>query len=444
MSLQRPIIELLFVVALSGVCFAQPLGFELNCLAQEQPLSQPVKVVHPAEASRVQLDDLRVEGYEALFSLDYETANRVFQEMTRLFPDHPAGPQCLAATLWLQELNRSRHRQASLYSTESFSAGEEKIDPRVREQFLQLTRTATQLGEARLRRNPRDVEALYFLGVTDGLKAVFAAGVERRFRAALNDSSRAVDRHREVLKLDPSFHDAELSIGLHDFIVGSLPLPIKMLASIAGVRGSKKRGVETLERVARDGKWARVSARLLLIDIYKREKRWTEALAAARELGDKYPRNYLFQLQAADALVARAAASRQKKGTVSFAANADRDEAFRIFESLLRERTTGNGSKRAVATDLIHFRYGEAFLLSGQPQRATEEFLAAARQVDGEPGLTTLARLRAAQSMDVAGKRREALAEYRTVLLLARSDRSQDAAKRGLRKPYRIMDQNHD
>ncbi|HWN11167.1 MAG TPA: hypothetical protein VNO50_18155 [Pyrinomonadaceae bacterium] len=431
MGFQKQMMRLLLVVALSGVCFAPRLA---------QPLPQPVKIVHPGEPAPVKLDDLRVQGYEALFSLDYETANRVFQEMNRVFPDHPAGPQCLAATLWLQELNRSRHRQAALYSTESFAAGEEKIDPRVREQFLLWTRQATQLGEARLKRNPRDVEALYFLGVTDGLKAVFAAGVERRFRAALSDSSRAVERHREVLRLDPSFRDAELSIGLHDFIVGSLPLPVKMLASIAGVRGSKKRGVETLERVAGDGHWARVSARLLLIDVYKREKRWTEAIAAARELSEKYPRNYLFQLQAADALIARATASRQKKDTVAFDASVDRIKAFRIFESLLHARTNGNG-KRA-ATDLIHFRYGEALLSSGQPERATEEFLAAARQLDGEAALTTMARLRAAQSLDLAGKRPEALAEYRNVLQLAKSDKSREAAERGLRKPYQIKDQN--
>src|SRR5687767_9898995 len=215
MGLKKQMLQLLIVLALSGVCFAQP-----------------VERVRADDAGRTHLDDLRAQGYEALYSLDYETANRKFKEMVRLFPDHPAGPQSLAATLWLQELNRSRHRQASLYSTDSFSAGEDKVDPRVKEQFRHWTQTATQLAEARLRRNPRDIDALYFLGVTDGLKAVFAAGVERRFRAALSDSLRAVDRHREVLKLDPTFRDAELSIGMHDFVVGSLPLPVKMLASI--------------------------------------------------------------------------------------------------------------------------------------------------------------------------------------------------------------------
>jgi tetratricopeptide (TPR) repeat protein len=423
MSFQLHIFRLLSILALSGVCFGQN-----------------VEMVRPGDTERSHLDDLRAQGYEALYSLDYETANGKFNEMVRLFPDHPAGPQCLAATLWLQELNRSRHRQASLYSTESFSAGEDKVDPRLKEQFRHWTQTATRLAEARLRRNPRDVDALYFLGVTEGLRAVFAAGVERRFRAALSHSSRAVDRHREVLRLDPGFHDAELSIGMHDFIVGSLPLPIKMLVSIGGVRGSKKRGVETLERVAREGRWARDSARLLLIDIYKREKRWTEALAAARDLAARYPRNYLFRLQAADALVARAATLRRMKGAETLAARADQDEAFRIFESLLQDRTTAS-SGRAGATDLIHFRYGEALLMAGLPQRATEEFQAATRQAESDPGLTTMARLRAAQSMDLSGKRREALAEYRAVLERPKSDRFYEAAKRGLSKPYRITDQ---
>ncbi|MCA1605728.1 MAG: hypothetical protein LC775_09705, partial [Acidobacteria bacterium] len=92
--------------------------------------AQPSEIVTPGLDDRTLLDDLRVQGYEALYSLDYDRANRVFKEMVRLFPEHPAGPQSLAATLWLHELNRSRQRQASLYSNESFYGGEQKPDPR--------------------------------------------------------------------------------------------------------------------------------------------------------------------------------------------------------------------------------------------------------------------------------------------------------------------------
>ena len=421
----RQIILLLALLTISNVSFAQR-----------------VEEVTPGAADRIKLHDLRVQGYEALYSLDYDTANRTFKEMVRLFPDHPAGPQCLAATLWVQELNHSRLRQASLYSNESFYSRDEKSDPHLVEQFHNWTRTATHLAEARLKRNPGDLEALYFLGVTEGLRAVFAAAVERKYTSALSHSSRAVDRHREVLKLDPKFHDAELSIGMYEFIVGSLPLPVKIMASIGGVRGSKKSGLETLERVAREGHWARGIARLLLIDLYKREKRWTEALAAAREMAERYPRNYLFKLQAADALVARAATLRRTKGASIAAASADQDEAFRIFESLLQDRTKGKAGSRAIADDLIHFRYGEVLLMAAQPQRATQEFRAAAGQSGGEPGLITMARLRAAQSLDLSGKRREALVEYSAVLERPKFQRSYEEARRGLREPYRMNDRD--
>ena len=76
--------------------------------------------------------------------------------------------------------------------------------------------------------------------------------------------------------------------------------------------------------------------------------------------------------------------------------------------------------------------------MAGNPQRAAEEFQAATRQTGGEPALTTMARLRAAQSMDLAGRRREALVEYRAVLEGSKSNRSYEEAKRGLNEPYRI------
>jgi hypothetical protein len=397
-------------------------------------LSQTAEKITPADSSLARFDELRRKGYDALYNLDYEAARSVFKEMLRLYPDHPAGAQCMAATLWLEELNRARHVQASLYSTESFYSGDEKPDPRMVEQFRQWTRLARQLAETRLKRNPKDIDALYFLGVTEGLKAVFAAAVERSFMASLNDASNAVDRHKAVLKLDPKFHDAELSLGMYQYVVGSLPLPVKVLARIGGVSGSKRRGLETLERVSREGRWAQGIARLLLIDLYKREKRWNEALALAQELSKEYPRNYLFRLQAADALVARVSSARRSKDASSASANGDIQEALRIFESLLHDR----GALNKGAEDLIHFRYGETLLAFGEPQKAAAEFLAATGKAGAQSNLTNLARLRAAQSLDLAGRRREALAEYRLVLQAPKFQRS-DEAKRGLSQPYRMV-----
>ncbi|HSE31597.1 MAG TPA: hypothetical protein VLA93_08455, partial [Pyrinomonadaceae bacterium] len=288
------------------------------------------------------------------------------------------------------------------------------------------------LSEARLRQNPSDLEALYFLGAAEGLDAAFAAGVERRFMAALRSGSRSVDRHREVLKRAPDYRDAELTIGLYNYIVGSLPLAVKIVAGTMGFKGSKKRGLETLERVAKEGKWAKDVARVLLVDLYKREKRWNDAAKIATELSIRYPRNYLFKLQIADALSEQIEHTRDKRIATS-SISAEQQRVFDIFEELLRDRI----SSAAGAADVIHYRYGETLLAAGQNERALKEFLVVARR-SSEAGLASIARLRAAHALDLAGKRREALAEYRAVLTAPDIYNSHDQAKRGLREPYKL------
>ena len=354
--------------------------------------------------------------------------------MVRLYPDDPTGPHMLATTLWLDTLNQARRLQAAIYSTQSFyAATEDRPDPRVLQDFRDLTRQATQLARARLQHNPRDPQTLYMLGATESLRASFAATVERRFIAALRSGSSGVDTHRNVIKLDPTFHDAELTIGLYDYIVGTLRLPVRMLASIAGAHGSKKRGIQTLERVAKEGQWTRDDAKVLLIAIYKREKRFPVALALSRELQEKYPRNYLFRLETADTLVSQAAIERQASKTKE--AEKMESEALSTFEAMLHERSAAGTVPRAL--DLIHFRYGEAYLLMGQPQSAAGEFLAATTVRGADAGTVSRAHLRAAQSFDLAGKRNEALAEYRVVLSRPNIYDSYDQARRGQKEPYR-------
>ena len=301
-----------------------------------------------AQDQRAQLDTLRAEGYDALYNLDYQGARKRFQKMIDIAPDHPAGAQCFASSIWIQQLNEAWELKSTLYSTDAYEKGKTKPNRTQVDEFRKWIRSAKQLSQARLRKDPRDVEALYFLGAAEGLEAAYAGSVERKFRAALRAGTDSVDHHREVLKLAPDFHDAELTIGLMNYIVGSLPLPVKMLVATMGVRGSKKRGLQSLERVSTEGQWAKDVARVLLVDLYKREKRWTDAFDMARQLSEKYSRNYLFKLQMADALVSEILALRKKKAPVS---TQQEQQVMGIFNSLLRDKTLDRTS-----VDLINHR----------------------------------------------------------------------------------------
>ena len=386
------------------------------------------------DAERARFETLRIAGSEALFNIDYETARKKFKEMADAFPNYPAGSQFLADSLWIETLYQTRRLQSSLYGSDSFySENEDKADSRVVDQFRTWTRQARVLAEARLKTNPRDPEALYFLGATEGLKASFEEAVERRHFAALKDGSDAVDRHRAVIKLDPSYHDAELSIGLYDYTVGALPLPVKIVAGVVGFRGSKKRGLATLERVMKDGRWLRDEAKTLLIVLYTREKRFAEAAAFARELAVKYPRNYLYRLEAADALVSQAALEREANHAI--ATTAAETEAFATFETLLRDKALRDTAGRAL--DLIHFKYGEALLTAGQYDRAAREFLVSAEVPAAQAGLATMAHLQAAHSLDLAGRRNDAMAQYRAVLSRPNVYDAHEQAQTGLKEAFK-------
>jgi hypothetical protein len=391
-----------------------------------------------SDAERRQFEQLRNSGFEALYNLDYGKARADFSELTRLFPQHPAGPQYLASALMFETLYKSRRLQASLYSTKSFySKSDDKVDPEVVKQFQTFTGEAQSLASARLKQYPKDTEAVYYIGNVAALKATYEETVERRHSAALSDGSEAVERHRRVVKLDPTYVDAEVTIGMYDYIVGSLPFPVKLVAGFFGAYGSKKRGLATVERVAKEGQGTRDQARTLLVILYTREKRYGEAAEQARQLAAKYPRNYLFRLEAANALVLQATTAGKAKHAPVDEATAG--EAYAIYEALLNDRDVAGTAARL--TDLIHFRYGEALLKTGRTEQAAAEFLAAAKSAEADEGMATMAHLYAARSLDACNKRPEAVAQYHVVLSRPDVYDAHEEARKGLRERYKAEEE---
>ncbi len=431
MNLKKLFATMLATVALAAGASAQ--GKRTKAVAAPAKPAAEKAAAGPFDEKR--LHAMRMEGFDALYNLDYEGARRRFREMTVAFPDHPAGYELLAASLWLKTLNESRRLQASLYNNEGFyKEKDDKVDAEVQNLFRDLTQKTKDLCQARLKVNPKDTEALYYLGAVEGLKAAWGSMVERSFMSALSNGKDSVDHHRDLLKIDPTYVDAKVTVGMYDYVVGTLPPLVKLGATFIGFRGSKKRGLATLEEVARAGRWTQDDAKTLLIALYKRERRYRDAYNFAAELAAKYPRNYLLKMEAADALVSQAEVDR---ATNPEAAKKTEAEAFAVFDSLLTAPAAGPNAPR-VPLDLVHYNYGEALLVAGQAERAVKEFAAAGAVPGAEASMVTRARLRGAQALDVAGKRDEAVAQYKAVLARPNVYDSHEDARRGLKEPYKL------
>ena len=407
---------LIFRVVFLSAIFLVPVSFA------QTPASSAAL---PAEAVK-----LSIEGSEANYNLDYETARAKFEEIRKKFPQHPAGDLYVANIVWLEHLYKLRRLQTGLYQNESFYAGfegsEEKnekgdaVDANVDRTFRALMTSAKTKALTMVNASPTDPHAKYYLGSIYSILAAYEASTARKFFSALRNGSKGVDAHQQVLKLKPDYFEAYLSVGLYEYIVGNLPFPIKALAAMGGVRGNRERGIQQLKSIIENRASNADDARVLLIGVYQNEHKPADALPYLKEFTARYPRNYLFKLEQANVFV-----QLNKQ-----------DEAAKTYEALIAE--ANEKAPAAKVIDLIRFQYAEMLAKNSQIEKSLEQYLAAAKEPSAEPGLKTIAMLRAGQNLDVLNRRAEAVAQYKLVLARPKVYDSHDQANKGLKQAFTI------
>jgi tetratricopeptide (TPR) repeat protein len=246
-----------------------------------------------------------------------------------------------------------------------------------------------------MKTNPNDVDALYYFGAAHGALGGYEATMAHAFMSALRHGSKSVDAHEKVLKLDPNYSDAYLTVGMYHYVVGSLPFVVKIAVALGGVTGSKRDGIAELERDAKAERRTADDARVILISLYVREDRLADSLGVLRELKAKYPANYVVGIEEANTLVSLARY----------------DEAYAAYDRLLEMPRVN-----AEARDYVEYAYANALMKSNRFDRALEHFGQVWQWKSADPDLVTLARLGAGQCHDALKQRREALTEYQTVI----------------------------
>lgn len=385
-----------------------------DSVVQDQTRS-PSKAPAPAAEITVRYSELRVDGFRLVYDLDYAGAREKFRKMTEIAPDLPAGYVDLATNAWLEILNQRRRLQIGLYSgTGFFSDSKSPAGQQSAAEVSTNVDRAIETAARLLAKDPLNAEALYYQGAAYSIRAAFQASVQRSFFSALSDGSKAVELHRKVLKNDPNYTDAYLTIGMYDYIVGSLPLPIRLLAAIGGVRGSKPRGLREVEIAARNGRYVAEDAQVLLVALYSREGRNEDSLRMLTRLANEHPKNYLLHVERAATL-----------------ARLGRDaESQAVFESMVKN------PPQASALDLIRYQYGESLFDKRDFAHAILQFRQVLSLEQAEEGLVTLSHLRAGQCYDALGNHRSALGHYYAVLKRPNVYDSHEQAKRYYETPY--------
>lgn len=240
-----------FFVALVMLCFGSPVSS-----AASDPLTT---------------DALR--GEALIFARRYDEALVLFQKLAAEYPDSPTGT----------------FGELSVWQTRMFENYDYRFAPQYEET---LKRHKPVVDAVMAMRDPPDWD-LFVCGASLGMQGFYLVRKDHWLKA-LGAADRAMGALRKLRWRNPQFVDADLGLGLYEYWRSVFTRQIKLLPFF---RDNRAAGIAKVERVAREGQYARDMAQSNLSFLYAEEKRYPEAIAALAPLLQRFPDNIVLRMQ---------------------------------------------------------------------------------------------------------------------------------------------------
>ncbi len=383
--------------------------------------SNASKQVTNAGYVRAATDSLTRSGMEHFYNMEYDKAIQQFEKVAEQHPDDPFAVNHLASSIMWKELYRIGALDTELYAKDAFiDSRENPPDPKVKAQLKELFDRAQVLAEQRLQTNPNDTDALFARGVARGMRSTYMGMVDKAWFAALRSAVGARHDHERVLELDPTYTDAKFIVGVHNYVMGSVPWAVKIAASVMGLSGNRQKGIQYLYEASNGGPETSVDAKIALSLFLRREQRYKEAIELVAGLMHQYPRHYLAALEHANLLNAAGHGP----------------EAIAAFRKLLEEGRNG----RFPDARLEQAAWGLGEALKGQ-----RDFSAAAQAYESipsyknvDPELRGRGNLAAGEMYDLMNQRETAVKKYQAVIADGKDSAQAELARKRLKRPYQL------
>jgi tetratricopeptide (TPR) repeat protein len=366
------------------------------------------------------------EGYAHFYNLEFDQAIAIFENGIAHNPGLPELHNHLAQTLIFREMLRNGSLESELVSGSNSFLRRAKLNPapETEKRILDEIAKAMALADARLKQNPKDTAAMYASGIAFGLRSNYFWVVKKAWHDSLRDATAARKLHNRISELEPNNVDARLVQGLHDYIVGSLPLGYKMLGFLIGIHGDKEKGIRTVQDVAKNGKLNRVDAEVFLCALYRRENQSKLAVPLVQDLIRRYPRNYLFRMELGQ----------------MYSQSGDGVRALQALEEVARLKQSHAPGFDRVPWEKIYYQEGSIEFWYNDLDRSLENMkkvTAASEEVDLNTGVQ--AYLRMGQIYDMKQRRAEAIAAYKKAIAYAPQAEAAQESRKYLDTPYRRM-----
>jgi len=228
------------------------------------------------------LNELGVKGYELALDIQFNEANKIFDELIHMEPENALG-------YLLKSLS---YRKMWKYSG---------LDKDTGDKFKDLLHKTIDIAEDMLDKNEDDINALFYLGGAYGNLSIYYGNIDSWLKAFWY-GRKGKNYFKKVIEKDPDYYDAYFGIGVYHYFAGVLPKYINALSFLLGIEGDRKKGIDEVILVSSKGNFTRDDAKLFLADdIYLQyENNFKAALPLLKELITKYPHNHYLKILLAE------------------------------------------------------------------------------------------------------------------------------------------------
>ena len=241
------------------------------------------------------------DGYHSLYNLDFVGAHAHFQQWMSSHPEDPLGPASDAAAYLFNEFDRLQVLDIELFADDNRFESRQRppVDPVMEKGFNERADQADRLADAALVRNSKDANAYYVKAVTSGMRADWSSLIDRREYGAFKYSEVASKYAKQALTLDPTLYDANLAVGIENYMLSLKAAPIRWILGMTGAGTNKQEGVRLLKLTAEQGHYLAPFARLMLAVGELRDGHTQQGKAILIGLSQEFPQNTLYQRQIA-------------------------------------------------------------------------------------------------------------------------------------------------
>lgn len=215
----------------------------------------------PQQPDWAKVHTVTMSSIESLYNLQFEEAEARANEVIKLAPQDPRGYFFRTMTYYYR----------FFYSTRS-NLPKSEIDAE-QQKFLGYAQQTITLCEKFLQSNPNDSKILFYIGGLHGYRGIvlgFNATQTSDYLTAARDAQKGVDYLKQSIAKDPSNADAQMGLGLFNYIISQTPSFAQSVVKLAGMTGNRIEGLKQLEYAAANGLYAKAEAKSWLAQIYGR------------------------------------------------------------------------------------------------------------------------------------------------------------------------------